>query len=470
MTTTRINIDEFNALRSSQDYADKLRAVAILKEREGDTELADTMRLLSAQLDFADRAGDTTEIEKTRARLAELIKERRHATEFSYHGYMTDEDVLACSSGEVTSSHGVDDVHCKFVKGSVCDPSIFGGDGMIPADSEDKKALMAEARRKMASIGHISLPMYCVDESDAFQIGMLLNIPSGRVVEILRGNLCLDTRNGDLISMKERDERIREDASLRGSFLSNGDAIHQMLIDLNLPDHPERHAFKVLPVLNLATRLCVMDPKTFQIKESPIDVLYGRIISSSNRVRKLAELGAPDVIMYAERRELQEKVNDLFNGYENENRSFDGLRKLYVNAVKNRALYFYREALLTAMRHTLIGSDIPVIRKTVETVSPKALDAEAELLGENQRIPLLDVLDSLEDAMQECSDRMYDLQHCRGDDFMVDNEDPDAIEYKHYEKLCDEYDRRISEVQHAAAEGNPIVITKDKDGEYCLAK
>ena len=421
MTTTQINMDEFNALRSSQDYADKLRAVAILKEREGDTELADTMRLLSAQLDFADRAGDTTEIEKTRAKLAELIKERRYAVEFSYHGYMTDEDVLACSSGEVTSPHGVDDVHCKFVKGGVCDPSIFGGDGTIPTDSGDKKALMAEARRTMASIGHISLPMYCVDESDAFQIGMLLDIPSERVVEILRGNLCFDTKNGDLVSVKERDERIRKGASSRESFLSNGDAVRQMLVNLNHPDHPERHAFKVLPVLNLAARLCVMDPKTFHIKEAPIDVLYRRVISASNRVRKLMELGAPDAIMYAERRLLQEKVNDLFNGCENENCSFDGLRKLYANAVKNRALYFYREALLTAMRYTLIGSDIPVIQKTVETVSPKALDVEAELLGENQRIPLSDVLNSLEDAMQECSDRMYDLQHWRGEDFMMDS-------------------------------------------------
>ena len=43
------------------------------------------------------------------------------------------------------------------------------------------------------------------------------------------------------------------------------------------------------------------------------DFLYGRIINRNNRLKKLLELGAPDIIVRNEKRMLQEAVDALIN-------------------------------------------------------------------------------------------------------------------------------------------------------------
>jgi len=42
--------------------------------------------------------------------------------------------------------------------------------------------------------------------------------------------------------------------------------------------------------------------------------LYRRVINRNNRLRKLSELGAPEVILKNEKRMLQEAVDMLING------------------------------------------------------------------------------------------------------------------------------------------------------------
>ena len=397
MTTTRINIDEFNALRTSSDYADKLRAAAILKEQEGDTEIAEAMRTLSAQLDFTDRTGDTSEIERARTKLHELIVERSHAAECTYHSYMSDEDILALSSGEVTNPEGVDDVLCKFNKGGLYDPSIFGGDGLIPKLKENKKEVLEDARKTMASIGHITLPMYCVNERDADEIGVLLGMPEESVLDILYGKLWLDTEEGVLIHAGKRDALIRQGETLNDRFISYGGAIRQMLIDLNLPDHPERYTFRVLPVMNLASRLCVIDPETLQVTETGINRLYRSVIFNSNHVRKLMELNCPDIITNAKKMALQASVNELFAGHNADNRMYEGLCDSVRSAAKKRVPYFYSASLMTAMRYRIVGVETPKAEGMVESISPDVLNVEAKLFGRDERVPLTDVLVSLSD-------------------------------------------------------------------------
>ena len=63
MRMTKDFIREYNALLVSKDYSDKLKAAAISKELEGDTQIAEKMRILSAQLEFSKDSDDTSAVE-----------------------------------------------------------------------------------------------------------------------------------------------------------------------------------------------------------------------------------------------------------------------------------------------------------------------------------------------------------------------------------------------------------------------
>ena len=82
--------------------ADRARGAAMIMEHYGDKEMADTLRLLSGQLDFDDsgEAGDA--IKRTNEKLDKLIEEREKHHASAYISYLTDDMVLALSGGEVT--------------------------------------------------------------------------------------------------------------------------------------------------------------------------------------------------------------------------------------------------------------------------------------------------------------------------------------------------------------------------------
>lgn len=53
---------------------------------------------------------------------------------------------------------------------------------------------------------------------------------------------------------------------------------------------------------------------------SDLNDLYRRVINRNNRLRKLSELGAPEVILKNEKRMLQEAVDMFINGDVRSNR------------------------------------------------------------------------------------------------------------------------------------------------------
>ena len=93
-------------------------------------------------------------------------------------------------------------------------------------------------------------------------------------------------------------------------------------------NHPEWMILTVLPVIPPDLRPMVqLDGGRFAT--SDLNDLYRRVINRNNRLRRLLELGAPDVIVRNEKRMLQEAVDSLIdNGRRGRAVSRSGKRKL----------------------------------------------------------------------------------------------------------------------------------------------
>ncbi|MCB0234430.1 MAG: DNA-directed RNA polymerase subunit beta', partial [Anaerolineae bacterium] len=93
-------------------------------------------------------------------------------------------------------------------------------------------------------------------------------------------------------------------------------------------NHPEWMILKLLPVIPPDLRPMVqLDGGRFAT--SDLNDLYRRVINRNNRLRRLLELGAPDVIVRNEKRMLQEAVDSLIdNGRRGRAVSRSGKRKL----------------------------------------------------------------------------------------------------------------------------------------------
>lgn len=83
---------------------------------------------------------------------------------------------------------------------------------------------------------------------------------------------------------------------------------------------PEWFILEVLPIIPPDLRPMIqLDGGRFA--SSDLNDLYRRVINRNNRLRKLIELGAPDVILKNEKRMLQESVDMLITGESRNNRS-----------------------------------------------------------------------------------------------------------------------------------------------------
>ena len=469
MRMTKDFIREYNALLVSKDYSDKLKAAAISKELEGDTQIAEKMRILSAQLEFSKDSDDTSAVEETRKELSEMIDARKKHETMRYHHYLFDDDVLDMSSGEVTNPEGVDFDMCTFIKGGLYDPSIFGGDGTIPHLNEDGKVKFNGTDG--LSIGHISLPIRCVNPNDIDEIAHLLKMDKKTIQMILSGDLWLDTEAETLIAKEDLDSKV-----IASKFVSYGDAVYYLLEKLNMPDHPERYAFKVLPVLCAAVRLCVMDPNSLTIGiSSEIVYRYRKVLFASRRVRRLVELKAPSIILVNEFRMVQESVASLMeskNGpFEKEHNS---LADLLLEAKEKKARAWVKSSILTALRYRLFDMEIPLVTNSVEIKPCAALDVPARIQGSDEEISVLNVIESIHTAMDSIHDQMWEIETgMRGEN--LDDEESFSEEVK---KLQETYGRleaesewyidEIKMIHEKAAKQEPIVVVKS-DNCYVLA-
>src|SRR5256714_6993504 len=127
---------------------------------------------------------------------------------------------------------------------------------------------------------------------------------------------------------------------------------------------PEWMILEVLPVLPPELRpLVPLDGGRFAT--SDLNDLYRRVIIRNNRLKRLLEIKAPDVILRNEKRMLQESVDSLF----------DNSRK--VNAVKtesNRALKSLSDSLKGKQgrfRQNLLGKRVDYSARSVIVVGPE---------------------------------------------------------------------------------------------------
>ncbi|MEO0312201.1 MAG: hypothetical protein RIQ89_1858 [Bacteroidota bacterium] len=132
----------------------------------------------------------------------------------------------------------------------------------------------------------------------------------------------------------------------------------------NIENRPEWMIVKVVPVIPPELRpLVPLDGGRFAT--SDLNDLYRRVIIRNNRLKRLIEIKAPDVILRNEKRMLQEAVDSLF----------DNSRK--ANAVKtesNRALKSLSDSLKGKQgrfRQNLLGKRVDYSARSVIVVGPE---------------------------------------------------------------------------------------------------
>ena len=178
----------------------------------------------------------------------------------------------------------------------------------------------------------------------------------------------------DLLSRLKLDElsyQLRHQANNETSQQRKNEALKRLQVveafrnaNGHIENRPEWMIVKVVPVIPPELRpLVPLDGGRFAT--SDLNDLYRRVIIRNNRLKRLIEIKAPDVILRNEKRMLQESVDSLF----------DNSRK--VNAVKtesNRALKSLSDSLKGKQgrfRQNLLGKRVDYSARSVIVVGPE---------------------------------------------------------------------------------------------------
>jgi len=178
----------------------------------------------------------------------------------------------------------------------------------------------------------------------------------------------------DLLSRLKLDDlsfSLRNQANTETSQQRKNEALKRLNVveafraaNQHIENRPEWMIVKVVPVIPPELRpLVPLDGGRFAT--SDLNDLYRRVIIRNNRLKRLLEIKAPDVILRNEKRMLQESVDSLF----------DNSRK--VNAVKtesNRALKSLSDSLKGKQgrfRQNLLGKRVDYSARSVIVVGPE---------------------------------------------------------------------------------------------------
>jgi DNA-directed RNA polymerase subunit beta' len=178
----------------------------------------------------------------------------------------------------------------------------------------------------------------------------------------------------DLLSRLELDLlsfKLRHQANTETSQQRKNEALKRLQVveafrqaNTHIENRPEWMIVKVVPVIPPELRpLVPLDGGRFAT--SDLNDLYRRVIIRNNRLKRLIEIKAPEVILRNEKRMLQEAVDSLF----------DNSRK--VNAVKtesNRALKSLSDSLKGKQgrfRQNLLGKRVDYSARSVIVVGPE---------------------------------------------------------------------------------------------------
>ncbi|MCD5375453.1 DNA-directed RNA polymerase subunit beta' [Candidatus Gracilibacteria bacterium] len=128
---------------------------------------------------------------------------------------------------------------------------------------------------------------------------------------------------------------------------------------------PEWFILEVLPIIPPDLRPMIqLDGGRFA--SSDLNDLYRRVINRNNRLRKLIELGAPEVILKNEKRMLQESVDMLITGESRNNRS----GYVTANKKKLKSLTEVLKGKQGRFRQNLLGKRVDYSARSVIVVGP----------------------------------------------------------------------------------------------------
>src|SRR4029453_7438351 len=331
--------------------------------------------------------------------------------------------IRSWSHGEVTKPETInyrtfkperDGLFCARIFGPVADWECLCGKykrmkhrGVI-CDKCGVEVTQAKVRRER--LGHIDLASPCSHvwffKGLPSRIGHLLDIPLRELEKVLYFESYIVIDPGDIKDLKERelltDERYRElMREYPGQFVAKmgAEAIKELLSMVDVEDlatdlrkrmkeetsqkkklkywkglkvatsflksgnRPDWMILDVIPVIPPELRpLVPLDGGRFAT--SDLNDLYRRVINRNNRLKKLMELRAPEVIVRNEKRMLQEAVDALFD---------NGRRGRVLRGANNRPLKSLSDTLKGKQgrfRQNLLGKRVDYSGRSVIVVGP----------------------------------------------------------------------------------------------------
>ena len=192
---------------------------------------------------------------------------------------------------------------------------------------------------------------YIEKYEDDFRAGMGAEAIKELLEEIDLDKTCAELREELESSSGQKRIRISKRLEILDAFRISGNRPEWMILD-------------VLPVISPDLRPMVqLDGGRFAT--SDLNDLYRRVINRNNRLKRLLELGAPDIIVRNEKRMLQEAVDALID---------NGRRGKPVTGPNNRALKSLSDMLKGKQgrfRQNLLGKRVDYSGRSVIVVGPE---------------------------------------------------------------------------------------------------
>ena len=213
------------------------------------------------------------------------------------------------------------------------------------------------------------------DPADSqYEVGDLLNEKEYRAAKAEFGSDFEAGMGADTIQKMLQDLDLEElSKKLKKEFLAtNSDAKKKKITKrlkvitafINAGNKPEWMVLNVIPVIPPDLRpLVPLDGGRFAT--SDLNDLYRRVINRNNRLRRLLELNAPDIIIHNEKRMLQESVDALFD---------NGRRGRTVTGPNKRPLKSLSDMLkgkTGRFRQNLLGKRVDYSGRSVIVVGPE---------------------------------------------------------------------------------------------------
>nr|WP_027721457.1 DNA-directed RNA polymerase subunit beta' [Maridesulfovibrio zosterae] len=187
---------------------------------------------------------------------------------------------------------------------------------------------------------------------DAIEVGMGAETIKGLLAQIDMPTLRHELREESLTTRSQtKKKKLTKRLKIVEAFLESGNNCQWMIMD-------------VIPVIPPELRpLVPLDGGRFAT--SDLNDLYRRVINRNNRLKRLIELGAPDIIIRNEKRMLQESVDALFD---------NGRRGRAITGTNGRPLKSLSDMIKGKQgrfRQNLLGKRVDYSGRSVIVVGPK---------------------------------------------------------------------------------------------------